>query len=241
MAFSQRVLQRLTLGDIEKGECDTHLYHSCVCSNRSEYIGAFDNSDYYTYWSFVWVIVTISFILICIPLSKKYPKSKILNRFIYPLIVAGLSNSLTVGFVSQILFTNLKIDTPDADVQPEAIDFFGVSEINRTNFVVHIIPIFVCILGLFFIKFITIPKTNNRKSFGTFFRLLLTSIFFLMFVFILWMIIPIDVSKSSGVIETVWGFEKLSYTYSLPPVYIYFVFPLIALFSMCLIAYSIIY
>lgn len=240
MSLAQHVLQRLTLGDVGKGNCNSHLYHSCICSERSEYIGAYKNSDYYTYWSYIWFWITLIITIISIPLSKKFFKSSLISRslnyFIYPLMVAGISNSIAIGLVSQMLFTNLKIDTPDEDKTPEAIDFYGISSINISNFWLHIIPLFISFIIIFLFKFI---KVDTKRV--TYFRLFITSIIMTAIFFLTWILIPIDVTTKSGSLETVLGIKKLEYTYSIPPWYIYITFPLTIILSISLICYELIY
>jgi len=244
MGFYQRILSRseksnrslITVGDTVVGGCDSHLYHSGICSVDSEYIGAYSTVDYYTYWSIVWICITLGLILLAIPFSRKFVGcNKALNKLVYPFIVAGLGNSITVGVISQLFLTNLKIKTPNGSPPPELIDFYASSVISESNFWAHIFPMFMCFVCLFLMRFIKVDKKLTFK------RLFLSSSVLLLVIFSAWFFIPAEVKTEIGEIKNVWGIEKLKYTYSIPPEYIYVLFPLLELGSLAALSYSFVY
>lgn len=237
MSFSQNILKTISIGDIKKSDCSTQLYKNCECSENSLFIGATKQQDYYTFWSFIgFIIATIIITVLAILDSyigyKSHRYTKIKNVLL-PIGVSFIVNSLTVGFTSNLLFTILKIDTPEGSEEPNAMDFNAFKTLNDTNFIFHVLPAYMTLVLLFGIIFI-----NINTTFWSFYIKVL--LFQLLFYFV-WMMVPVKVVKDyNNVEETVFGLEKIKYTYSDPTWYIILTFIVISIVSGILITLAII-
>lgn len=236
MSFLQNALKTIAIGDINRPDCKTQMYTNCQCSNDAIFIGAIEQKDYYTYWSFIGFCISI-IIITLISTNDNFNFFKMTNNvknILLPIAIAFIVNSLAVGFTSNLLFSNLKIDTPGENQEPNAMDFYAFRILNDTNFIFHVLPVFVSMI-LFF-GLVYIKKTDI--SFWNFY--LRMAGFHLLFYFV-WLLVPAKVIKDyRNVEETVWGPEKMKYTYSDPSWYIFMTFPIISIIVGMLITLTII-
>lgn len=235
MSFVQNSLRTISIGDIQKSDCPTQMYRNCQCSNDAIFIGAVKQQDYYTFWSFVGFCISILITLIIsindnINLFKMSDKVK---NILLPISVAFIVNSLAVGFTSNLLFSNLKIDAPGENQEPTAMDFYAFRVLTDSNFIFHVLPIFITLVLFFALVYI-------KKTKITFWSFYLRVLAFQLIFYFVWLLVPAKVIKDyNNIEETVWGFQKMKYTYSDPSWYIFMTFPLISIISGVLISLAI--
>lgn len=219
----QQVFRGTKIGDMVKQDCSTHLYNSCRCAETAFYNNKYANENsYYTVWSFVFFIVGVCLLLLYLVFMNKIPQKY--NIIITSFIVTSISNSITVCFISQLLYLNTEVDSVEQQDKPEAMDFYSFKTIIINNFIYHQLPLFISLFSLFLLLFI--PKTVPFK------KLFTVSLGMYLAFFFVWLFVPTEFTDPfTSKKEKVYGWQKLKYMYSNPELYILILFPLISVIS----------